>query len=389
MAANVKKYNPGFLTDEELVSSFCVRVPEFESIVETLHDSGANSNIHSIVIGPRGIGKTHLLLRIAAEVRRDTSLAGLFPVVFGEENYEIGSAGEFWLECLGHLAEQAPPEERDDLRLSYRDLMSVPLADDHALADRCLATLLDFADRRGQRLLLLVENLDMLFGEMTDVHTGWRLRKTLQTEPRVVLLGSATSRFADLDDPGKASTNHGNGAVGSGLTLSPRPRAIAVPPSIRNGTSDPSSAASPLSRSNESPRSHRRFRPTRAAAASELPPPSPADTGIRFSMLMLAPEATPDSRRRRSAACQARLASPSRSSIEHTTSRRSLASMLTVSASSRVCMMEAVSWYPSGLRPRTSKVRFSLALACSVITPHRPLPLGRARPSIVLPTRPD
>ena len=204
MAANVKKYNPGFLTAEELVSSFCVRVPEFESIVETLHNGGDNSNIHSIVIGPRGIGKTHLLLRIAAEVRRDTSLGGLFPVVFGEENYEVGSAGEFWLECLGHLAEQAPPEERDDLRLSYRDLMSIPLADDHALADRCLATLLDFADRRGQRLLLLVENLDMLFGEMTDGHTGWRLRKTLQTEPRVVLLGSATSRFADLDDPARA-----------------------------------------------------------------------------------------------------------------------------------------------------------------------------------------
>ena len=204
MAVNVKKYNPGFLTDDELVSKFCVRLPEFESIVETLRDSAASSNIHSIVIGPRGSGKTHLVLRVAAEVRQDTSLGGLFPIVFGEESYEIGTAGEFWLECLGHLAEQAPPEERDDLRLSYRDLMSIPLGDDHVLADRCLASLLDFADRRGQRLLLIVENLDMLFGEMMDDHTGWRLRKTLQTEPRVILLASATSRFAELDDPGKA-----------------------------------------------------------------------------------------------------------------------------------------------------------------------------------------
>ena len=25
MALNIKKYNPGFLTDDELISSFCVR----------------------------------------------------------------------------------------------------------------------------------------------------------------------------------------------------------------------------------------------------------------------------------------------------------------------------------------------------------------------------
>ena len=29
-----RKYNPGFLDDDELVASFCVRTSEFESIVE-------------------------------------------------------------------------------------------------------------------------------------------------------------------------------------------------------------------------------------------------------------------------------------------------------------------------------------------------------------------
>ena len=201
MALNIKKYNPGFLTDDELISSFCVRIGEFESIVETLHDTGASSNAHTVVIGPRGSGKTHLLLRIAAEVRRETALAGLFPIVFAEESYEVATTGEFWLDCLGLLAEQAPAAERDDLRLSYNDLRSMPLEDDRALAERCLGSLLDFADRQGKRLLLVVENLDMLFAEMADPYMGWRLRKTLQTEPRIFLLGSATSRFAEIDHP--------------------------------------------------------------------------------------------------------------------------------------------------------------------------------------------
>ena len=201
MAPNIKKYNPGFLTDDELISSFCVRIGEFESIIETLGDTGASSNAHTVVIGPRGSGKTHLLLRIAAEVRREAALAGLFPIVFAEESYEVATTGEFWLECLGLLAEQAPAAERDDLRLSYHDLRSIPLEDDRALAERCLGSLLDFADRHGKRLLLVVENLNMLFAEMADPYMGWRLRKTFQTEPRIFLLGSATSRFAEIDHP--------------------------------------------------------------------------------------------------------------------------------------------------------------------------------------------
>ena len=199
MKVATKKYNPGFLSDDELTDSFCVRTSEFESIVETLHESNGNSNRHMIVIGPRGLGKTHLLLRVAVEIRRNAGLAELFPIVFAEESYEVGSCGEFWLESLNRLSQQAPNDERSNLRLTYEDLRTV--SDDRILADRCLGTLLDFADCHGQRLVLLVENLNMLFADMIDKDAGWRLRKTLQTEPRIILLGSATNRFNEIDHP--------------------------------------------------------------------------------------------------------------------------------------------------------------------------------------------
>ena len=38
MAVTARKYNPGFLTDDELVASFCVRTSEFESMVEMLRE---------------------------------------------------------------------------------------------------------------------------------------------------------------------------------------------------------------------------------------------------------------------------------------------------------------------------------------------------------------
>ena len=184
------------------MASFCIRNAELRILLESLHTSTGNSSVHSMVIGPRGSGKTHLLLRVAAGIRRDPSLSGFYPIVFAEESYEVSTIGEFWLECLGHLAEQAPEGERANLRLSYDDLRAT--GDDRALADRCLGTILDFADRQGKRVVLLVENLNMLFADMDDPDAGWRLRHTLQTEPRIVLLGSATSRFDEIDHPDHA-----------------------------------------------------------------------------------------------------------------------------------------------------------------------------------------
>ena len=204
MTVTVRKYNPGFLSDDELVASFCVRTREFESLMEVIRECSGNSNIHQLVIGPRGSGKTSLLLRVAAEIRRDSDLSSrFFPVVFAEESYEVSSAGEFWLECLSHLADQAPRrEDGPDLRRTVDELRQI--LDDRVLADRCLGALQDFSDREGKRLVPIVENLNMMFRDIADKQAGWRLRQTLQTEPRILLLASATSRFQEIDDPKRA-----------------------------------------------------------------------------------------------------------------------------------------------------------------------------------------
>ena len=202
--AVTRKYNPGFLSDDEIVASFCVRTSEFESIMEMLRECTGASNAHQIVIGPRGSGKTTLLLRVAAEVRRDAELSeSFFPIVFAEESYEVATAGEFWLECLGRLAVQAPQGDgAPDLYRTYDELRTT--RDDRSLGDRCLGALLDFSDRERKRLVLIAENLNTMFGDMADEDAGWRLRKILQTEPRIILLASATNRFDQIDNPDEA-----------------------------------------------------------------------------------------------------------------------------------------------------------------------------------------
>ena len=127
----------------------------------------------------------------------------LFPVVFAEESYRISTWGEFWLECLSCLADQAPRGDNDpDLRRSWEDLRTE--RDDRVLAQRCLGAVLNVAARLDKRLVLVVENLNMLFSDIADPDMEWDLRHALQTEPRIVVLASATSRFEGIDHPDRA-----------------------------------------------------------------------------------------------------------------------------------------------------------------------------------------
>lgn len=190
-------HNPGFLSDDELIDGFVVREHELASILETLRENTGPANQHLLVVGQRGMGKTTLVRRVAAEIRRSEALAkAWFPVVFGEESYGVTSPGELWLEALLHLAD-AVDEPR--WRTIYEELRGEQ--DEQRLSTRALARLVDFAEEREVRLILGVENLHMLLGEQMSDEAGWAVRKVLQTQPRIMLLGTAVSHFSALDEP--------------------------------------------------------------------------------------------------------------------------------------------------------------------------------------------
>jgi tetratricopeptide (TPR) repeat protein len=194
------KYNPGFSSDKDLIDSFVVRQQYLELILENLRENTGTANQHVLVVGARGTGKTMLVRRVAAEVRTDPRLnAQWYPLVFAEESYQITSVGEFWLETLFHLADQT---QEKSWQTVYEELRTE--ADETRLRQRALAQLMDFADVQGKRILLVVENLNMLFAEQLSEHDDWELRYTLQNEPRLMLLGTATQRFEQIEAIQKA-----------------------------------------------------------------------------------------------------------------------------------------------------------------------------------------
>ena len=199
----IRKFNPGTLqSDEEVIDQFVVRKHELDIVLDVIRGNVDSSSCqHVLVVAPRGRGKTMLLARVAAELRADEKFsAHLLPVRFMEESQEIFHLADFWLETLFHLARESAthdPELAQELRETHAALTTrwrEPALEEHARA-----AVLEAADRLGKKLVLMVENLQALC-ETVDDDFGWKLRGALQSEPQIMLLASATSRFEGLDD---------------------------------------------------------------------------------------------------------------------------------------------------------------------------------------------
>src|SRR5690606_3826363 len=163
------------------------------------HVTGVQTFALPIFIGPRGYGKTTLVLRLAAAIRGDPSLGQLWhPITFSEE-VEVANPGELWAEAVFFLGKQTgEPRWRE----AYERLRREP--DDERLRVLALAELRAFAEREGKRLLVVVENLQTLFTEQLSVDDAWTIRHTLQSEPWLMLVTTSTARFGAIDSPDQA-----------------------------------------------------------------------------------------------------------------------------------------------------------------------------------------
>jgi superkiller protein 3 len=185
-------YNPEAMPEEEIKATFVAHqwlVDELISLIERQPD-GAGVQ-HVLIIAPRGMGKTTVLLMVKFAAK-DRCLTTRWQVVkFPEESYGVYDLADFWLEALTLIAHDTNDEElrqrAEQLRAEYPD--------NEDLQEAALAMIKDWRRKHKKRLVLLVDNLDIILEQINDERDNARLREVLMNDGTMMMIGGATTFF--------------------------------------------------------------------------------------------------------------------------------------------------------------------------------------------------
>ncbi len=179
-------YRPQRTSAELLEKTSVAREPLVSEIVERLArwTPGA-SRQHYLLIGPRGIGKTHLLRLVEHRIQTTTKLELRWtPIALAEDFYSITRVSDLLLEMLRILGEERriPDAEEVFQEIRYDD-------DDERVCDRCLDAFRHFHRETRRGVLLMIENLDRLLERQirTQIEKH-RLRRILLEEDWLVTI---------------------------------------------------------------------------------------------------------------------------------------------------------------------------------------------------------
>ena len=205
----VARFNPQFWKPQELRAIFVARQSELAQLLRRVQGAPATTSPqHVLVTGHRGMGKSTLLHRLALAVDDDPALhAQTIALIFREEQYTAVGLDKFWRNALDALSEalerEAPSRPAATAEVATLDelnasLEAVPEAE--AREAQALSGLRTWADAHSRRLLLLVDNTDMLLHGLRQSRAGvggdgdralWRLREVLSQDARFFWLGCA------------------------------------------------------------------------------------------------------------------------------------------------------------------------------------------------------
>jgi len=199
MAKELFRYTPALEDPQNLKDLSVSRDKELKRILRALKEGAdKKGNQHFLLVGPRGIGKTHLLLLIYHGTTGNITWNELCqhlndswePILFAEEEYRMISFPDLLLEIVGRLRQESPDEKLSQLT---QRIDSVPLPGD-AEQEAVLEYLSNRRRETGKKFLLLLDNLQDILPHFTEEDQG-RLRSILMSEDIFMLIGTAPTLF--------------------------------------------------------------------------------------------------------------------------------------------------------------------------------------------------
>lgn len=190
-ALYLSHFTPSMMAPETLEAMLVQREPLLvrclDRVVDSLRSGGSH---HTLLVGPRGIGKTHLISLLhhrlsQTEQGRDHALIAWMR----EEEWGVTSFFELVLRILRTLDASYP---QLDIEARTSSIYELSLKEAEKRAESLLLEVLS-----EKRLVLLLENLDDLFDQLGDAgHKAWRA--FIQNHNNMILVCSTPSLFAGV-----------------------------------------------------------------------------------------------------------------------------------------------------------------------------------------------
>ncbi|RKX66215.1 MAG: hypothetical protein DRP42_03630 [Tenericutes bacterium] len=159
------RYSPEIMPEDVLRKLFVGREKVLESLFEELESAARNKTPRFyLIVGPRGIGKSHLLVLLYYEIKNKLGSL-LIPVKLAEEEYSVFRASDLFLRIL----EEQSEETADILALERED----------EILYAALEKLVQLSKKDGRRYLVFIENLHQLFKQF-DTAELKKLRSIFQ-----------------------------------------------------------------------------------------------------------------------------------------------------------------------------------------------------------------
>jgi tetratricopeptide (TPR) repeat protein len=198
------KYMPDQIPVDELRATFAARHHTLRYLVKSLRNQAHARTLTSYLItGPRGSGKTTLIRMLCLKLEKVAELRQAWlPVRFPEELPTVTSLRDLLSKALEILADADIPGAQDwHQRVEEQD-------DEAQGQDIAIAGLQWIAREQNRRLVLFIENLDLVFERGLTNTTQATLRRLLMTEPFMMIIGSAVRPFPELQSYDKAFFNY-------------------------------------------------------------------------------------------------------------------------------------------------------------------------------------
>lgn len=194
-------YNPALWSRDEVRTYYVARPKLLERLLDDIRREEAGTRPQNrLILGQRGMGKSTLLRRLAIGVEDDTELAAAWlPLVFPEEQYNVATLADFWLNCLDALGDYLESHGRiPEMNAIDAEVEQLDRKD----GEGALQALLRAAQKLERRFLLLVDNIDLILDRIKE--NDWAFREALQQHPELLLIGASSRAMEAAYDYGAA-----------------------------------------------------------------------------------------------------------------------------------------------------------------------------------------